>query len=74
MDGLSVGETIIVMLIVLIVFGLTRLPDIGVTLDRVTDATRAAANIVEAEITGAPQLTSPKARDRSVSPLPDDEA
>jgi Sec-independent protein translocase protein TatA len=55
---------------VLIVFGVTRLPEIGVTLDRVVDVTRSAAQFVEAETRGTPELPAP--RESSNSGMSDD--
>lgn len=62
MVGIDFGETVIILVVVLIVFAVARLPDLGVTFDRVADATRTAAQIVEAEITSTPELPAPEDR------------
>ena len=62
MAGISFAETIIILVVVLIVFAVARLPDLGVTFDRVADVTRTAAQIVEAEISSAPELPAPDER------------
>lgn len=59
MPGIDFKETGIILLVTLLVFAVARLPEFGLTLDRVVDATKTAAQVVEAEITKAPELPAP---------------